>query len=284
MDILQLIWKYVAGPIVADAKNIESATWQGVTAVTGYNPVNTVIWAVLASAIIYGVYKAFEKYDVEFTTEKVIYSLPFIILGGLLRFIEDTGAVQYPESVLLITPILHFAILGLYTLTLILARKLEGLRELKENEIILYTGSIILLGPVIFTLNYFIGKSFRIDLLLTALLLPIIFTAFYRFIVEDTDADRPGYNLIVFSQIFGGASSMVAVTQGYSQKQLLTQAFTSIFGVSGVLIAKIVLAGLVIYALLDVEDEQMEALAVLVLAVVGLATGLRVLLRMLAGV
>ena len=274
----------MAGPIVADAKNIESATWQGVTAVTGYNPVNTVIWAVLASAIIYGVYKAFEKYDVEFTTEKVIYSLPFIILGGLLRFIEDTGAVQYPESVLLITPILHFAILGLYTLTLILARKLEGLRELKENEIILYTGSIILLGPVIFTLNYFIGKSFRIDLLLTALLLPIIFTAFYRFIVEDTDADRPGYNLIVFSQIFGGASSMVAVTQGYSQKQLLTQAFTSIFGVSGVLIAKIVLAGLVIYALLDVEDEQMEALAVLVLAVVGLATGLRVLLRMLAGV
>lgn len=284
MDLFQLVWKYLAGPIVADAKNMESATWQGITAVTGYNPVNTVIWAILASAIIYSLYRAFEKYDVEFTTEKVIYSLPFIILGGLLRFIEDTGAIGYPASILLITPILHFGILGLYTLTLVLARKLRGLKDKTENEIILYTGTLILLGPIIFTLNYFIGKSLRIDLLLIALLIPVVFTAAYRFLVKDTDTDRPGYHLIVFSQIFGGASSMVAVTQGYSQKQLLTQGFTSIFGVSGVLIAKIVLAGLVIYALLDVEDEQMEALAVLVLTVVGLATGLRVLLRMLAGI
>lgn len=284
MDLFQLIWRYLAGPIVADAKNMESATWQGVTAVTGYNPVNTFIWALTASAVIYGVYKAFERYDIDFTTEKVIYSLPFIILGGLLRFIEDTGTVPYPLAIILITPILHFGILGLYTATLALSKKLQGLTELNENMIILYTGSTMLLGPVIFSLNYFIGKNSRTDLLLIAIILPIALTALYRFVVKETELDRPGYHLIVFSQLFGGASSMVAVTQGYSQKQLLTQTFTSVFGVSGVMIAKTLLTGLVIYALLDVEDQQLEGLTVLVLSVVGLATGLRVLLRMLAGI
>ncbi|WP_414837789.1 DUF63 family protein [Candidatus Nanosalina sp. VS9-1] len=284
MSITGFLWKYVAGPIVADAQNVESLTWNGATAATGYNSVNTVLYALVATAIIYGVYRGFRRYNVEFTMEKVLYSLPFILLGGLMRFVEDTGVIDYPLSIILITPILHFAILGLYTATLASARKLEGLKNLTENQLMLYTGSAILLPAVIFTLNFFSGIDFRIDLLLTAFAIPIIVTAVYRFLVADTELDNPGYHLIVFSQLFGGASSMLAVTQGYEQKQLLTQAFTSIFGVSGILIAKTLLAALVIYALLDVEEEEFQALAVLVLAVVGLATGIRVLLRMLAGI
>lgn len=284
MNILEIIWKYIAGPIVADAQNTESAVWQGITAFTGYNPVNTVLWACIATAIIYGVYIAFQKYGVKFDTEKVIYSMPFVLLGGLLRFIQDTGAVNYPYSIILITPVIYVAILLLYGVTLATALKLSGYRDIPENNWILYIGFGVILLPLVFTLNYFTGVDIRFDILLTVLAIPVFLTGLYKFTVDGTDADSFPYHLIVFSQFFGGAASMMAVTQGYEQKQLITQAFTGIFGAPGVLVAKTGLSALVIYTLLDVEEEEIKALAVLVMTVVGFATGLRVLLRMLAGV
>ncbi len=284
MAVLELIWIYLVGPLVAAAQNSETATWAEATAQAGYNSVNTVVLAAVAISFIYGTYRLFQKYDIEFDTEKVIYSIPFIVLGGLLRFIEDTGAVSYPYSIILITPVIYMAMYVLYMATLVISLKIKKRYEIHENKTIFYTGLLLLVPPVLFTGYFFTALEPRFDLLLLALALPVIATATYKFIVKETGADRLEYHLIVFSQIFGGAASMVAVTQGYEQKQLLTQAFTQAFGAPGILIAKSILAALVIWALLDVDDKELEGLAVFVMLVVGLATGLRVLLRMLAGV
>lgn len=284
MDITELIWIYLVGPLVAAAQNSETATWSEATAQAGYNPVNTVVLAAVATSVLYGSYILFRKYDVEFDTNKVIYSLPFILLGGLLRFIEDTGAVPYPYSIILITPVIYMAMYALYMATLAAGLQLRKRYDIHENRTILYSGLLFLVPPTLFTVYFFTALSPRLDLLLAALVIPAAATAAYRYIVKNTEADRPAYHLIVFSQIFGGAASMVAVTQGYEQKQLLTQAFTQAFGEPGILIAKTILAALVIWALLDVDDEELEGLALFVMLAVGLATGLRVLLRMLAGV
>jgi len=284
MNINDFIWQYIAGPIIADAQNTSSVTRNGVEAFTGYNPVNTVLWAIIATAIVYGLHRLARKYEIELTTEKVIYSLPFIVLGGLLRFIEDTVIINYPYSVILITPIIYGVILLLYLASFILSRKIAVKTKLSENKILLYQGLILLALPSLAVINYFASNSFRLELVLAVLAIPLILTGLYRYAVQDSELDKNSYILILFSQLFGGTASMIAVTQGYDQKQLITQIFTSIFGPSGVLIAKLGLSALVIYALLDTEDKELEALAVFVLTIVGLGTGLRVFLRMLAGI
>lgn len=65
----EFIWKYLAGPVIADAKNAETAVWEGVTPHTGYNPVNTVTWAVLAAVLGYGALRGMKRYDVEFNVQ-----------------------------------------------------------------------------------------------------------------------------------------------------------------------------------------------------------------------
>ena len=284
MNITDFLWQYIVGPIIADAQNTSSVTRNGVEAFTGYNPVNTVLWGILATAIIFGLYRLARKYEIELTTEKVIYSIPFVVLGGLLRFIEDTTVIGYPESVLLITPIIYVLILGIYILAFYLSRKLSERLETSQNKILLIEGILVLILPVLLVFNYFLSTSVRIDLVLAVLIIPLILTGLYKYAVKDSELYKNSYILILFSQLFGGTASMIAVTQGYDQKQLITQAFTSLFGPSGILIAKIGLSALVIYALIDNEDREIEALAVFVLTVVGLGTGLRVFLRMLAGI
>ena len=284
MNIADFLWQYILGPIIADASNVESVTRNGVEAFTGYNLFNTVLWGILATAIIYGLYKLTRKYEIKLTTEKVIVSLPFIVLGGLLRFIEDTAIVNYPYSIILITPIIYVFILGIYLLAFILARKLSQKYEVTENRVLFIQGLSLLVLPILAVINYFMNVSISLELLLGVVLIPIILTVLYKYTVKDSILDKDSYLLIIFSQLFGGTASMIAVTQGYEQKQLFTQAFTSIFGPSGVLLAKIGLSALVIYALLDTEDNELEAFTVFVLTVVGLGTGIRVFLRMLAGI
>lgn len=284
MNISQFLWKYIAGPIVADATNTESLTWKGVEAFKGYNLFNTVLWALIAVLTVYGCYRLFDRYGIEFNLDKVFYSLPFVFLGGVLRFLEDTGLVPFPYSIILITPIIYSFILLLFLTSLSLSIKLKNWYEISENRILLYSGLVLLLIPLILVFNYFASNGLNTSLLALPLILPTLATIMYRFIVKDSSLDAPAYQLILFSQVFGGAASMTAVTQGFEQKQLLTRFFTGVFGVSGVLVAKLALTGLVIYSLSDIEDEQIEALTVLVMTVIGLGTGLRVLLRMVAGI
>ena len=72
--ILNFAWKYLAGPVVADARGMENVTRNGITASTGYNPVNTVAWMLLAGLIIYLVYQFFERKDLGFDMETALYS------------------------------------------------------------------------------------------------------------------------------------------------------------------------------------------------------------------
>lgn len=282
--LLNFLWKYFAGPLVANAQGMEEAAWNGVTSVAGYNIYSTPVFAALAALSVYGFYRFFKRYDIDFTSETVIHSIPFILLGGFLRFIEDSGTLPFEVSILLITPVIYFVIAALYLALMSLALKLKDRFERDMEELLLYIGAAVLVPPLLYTLKLFIDFGARLELFLGTLIISAFLTAVYYFIARETEYDKIGYHLAVFSQLFGGSASMIAVTQGYEQKQLLIQFSTKIFGFPGVLITKTAIAALALYVLKDVEDELTEALAVLVLAVVGLATGLRVLLRMTAGI
>lgn len=282
--ILEFIWRYLAGPVMADAKNAETAVWNGVTAHTGYNPYNTVAWALIAITAIFLIRREFDRRDIQLTTETAINSIPFILLGGILRFLEDAAVLPFVLRPFAITPIIYLVIAGLFLGSIPLASKLASRSSCTRDDLLKNLGYVYLAPFLALTVYTLIGGA---DILL--ILMPVIIaaalTGIYYAVTRRNSYSNKEYLLIAFSQFFGGAASMVSISQGYQQKQLLTQAFTSLFGQPGIMILKAGIVGLAVYVLeKDIEEEQMKALALIVLYSIGLATGLRVLLRLSMGI
>jgi uncharacterized membrane protein len=78
----------------------------------GYNPVNTLTWAVVLGICIFGVFKLLEKLEVKINPRFIASVLPFVLAGSSLRVIEDSPADIFhpPFSYLLITPNIYFLV------------------------------------------------------------------------------------------------------------------------------------------------------------------------------
>ena len=282
--ILEFIWKYLAGPVMADAQNAETAVWNGVTAHTGYNLYNTVAWALIAVTAILLIRREFNKRDIQLTTQTAVNSIPFILLGGILRFLEDAAVLPFILRPLAITPVIYLVIAGLFLASLPLASKLASRSECTRDDLLKNLGYVYLAPFLALTVSTLVGGA-EILLILMPIAIASILTGLYYAVTRRNSYSNTEYLLIAFSQFFGGAASMVSISQGYQQKQLLTQAFTSLFGEPGIIILKAGIIGLAVYMLeKDIEEEQMKALALIVLYSIGLATGLRVLLRLSLGI
>lgn len=270
------IWKYLAGPIVADARNAETAVWETVTASTGYNPVNTVTWMVIASAVVYGAYLLFQQKGLSFDQKTAIYSTPYILLGGFLRFIEDSGFVNYPESVLLVTPLIYLVVAVPYLVVSVFSQPGNWERNL------LYSGSLLVVPAALAALLEI--SSVSIGVFGAVMVISVLMTGLFYGLVRNTPYDNPAYLLAGFSQFFGGAASMMAVENGYVQKQLLAQFSTQLMGSPGILVTKTLVLVLALWTVNDMDDQQISGLIILGLLAIGLGTGLRVFLRLLAGI
>lgn len=269
--MIEALWKYVIGPIVADARGTETVIWNGVTATTGYNPVNTILYAATAATVLFLLHRFFSKKDVQLTSATAVYSIPFILLGGTLRFLDDIQLIPYPYSIPLITPLIYFLIAAVY---------LPAVYKL-ENRDLLKLGTAILL-PV---LGYALRGLNSVNVVYAAAVvsLSLLLTGLYYFVLQKPYNSRH-LVLLAFTQFFEGSASMLSTFYGYSPKQLLTQLFNSLIGFPGILLMKTLVLILGIRVITDLDDERLRYLALMVLYSVGLGTGFRVFLRVVAGV
>jgi uncharacterized membrane protein len=269
--VSDFLWRFLAGPVVADALNQSSATWQGVTAYTGYNPVNTGVWVGIALVCLGGAKRAADKHDIDY-----VYASPFVMLGGLLRFIEDAAAVPFEARLLLVTPVIYFLVAGLFVACLAAARRFEDRnRTLGLIGVVILSAAAVVAASQLEVAAPVFGAK--------ALLVPAALTGIFYGVVRGTEFNRPVFSLAAFSQFFGGAVSMLAVTNGYPQKQLLAQLSTDLLGPGGILVLKSGLLGAGLFVARDADDRFTEVAVLMALVVVGLATGLRVYLRVLSG-
>ena len=75
---------------------------------TGYNIVNTITYAILLIAALFLVKKALERLDIEMDRRLWIDLIPFVLLGGVVRALED--AAYLPHHWIFITPVIYFLI------------------------------------------------------------------------------------------------------------------------------------------------------------------------------
>lgn len=124
----RFLWRYLWGPVVADA---EGRTVDGISA--GYNPVNTAVYATILIISFFGIYELFKFFEIEFD-RKFVYSLiPWVILGGSLRSLEDVGIFKEPLDRVMITPIIYI-LLGFFAFLLLLGEVFISRSKLKEKN------------------------------------------------------------------------------------------------------------------------------------------------------
>jgi uncharacterized membrane protein len=268
--MLEFIWKYLVGPVVAEAEG-GTAVWNGVQAVAGYNIYNTIAWALIGITAILGLLKLFEKYDIELDADLALNYLPLILLAGVLRFVQDATNMNIIVEVLLITPVIYVWIAGLALLLLYLSRKeFFDWRIVNSLFLLAASGLVVSLGvPLIPVVLVFAGSG--------------ILAGLYYFVTDGTRYQSLPLTFAVLSQLFEAFSSMYGLTQGYEPRQIITSTVVDIFGPDGFLGVKLGILVVSLSLFFDLEDKW-RAVLLLVLYSIGLATGVRVLLRAALGV
>jgi uncharacterized membrane protein len=111
------VWKYIWGPIVADAKR---APQEGIT--EGYNVVNTGVYAIVLAVAVIGIWRAFHYLRIRLDAAFLVAMVPWVLLGSSARALEDAGLFAR-EGVLVyifISPVIYIFI-GLLVFGLVIA-------------------------------------------------------------------------------------------------------------------------------------------------------------------
>ncbi len=138
------LWRYIWGPVVADARGEQV---NGISA--GYNIVNTLVYAVSMVVALLGILEIFQRYDIEMDRSLMLSLMPWVILGGTFRSLEDAGFFSSSISPFFISPVIYF-VLGIGAiLTLVLGSKLSSMEPNLSTHMV---RALSLLPPLIFAL------------------------------------------------------------------------------------------------------------------------------------
>ena len=90
-----------------------------------YNIYETVTYAVILIAALYLVYRWLRKTGIRIDTPFILATIPYVVFGGVIRAVEDTGMIPGPWWILLVTPLIYFVIFFYTVFVLWLSRTLE---------------------------------------------------------------------------------------------------------------------------------------------------------------
>ena len=146
----RFVWQYFWGPVVADGRGAQCAVRGAggtellgsssacqaavdageVVAFPGYTTVSTVSYVVVLLGMLIGVVFLLRRLEVGDELRFFYALFPFMLLGGALRTVEDSGVaalragteplIPFPASALLISPFIYFTAFG-FTLACVLA-------------------------------------------------------------------------------------------------------------------------------------------------------------------
>jgi uncharacterized membrane protein len=90
-----------------------------------YNVVDTLTYALILVVSVYLVYRWLKHSGVSLDGNFILATIPYVVLGGLLRVVEDTGMISSDWRFLLITPLIFFVVFFIAAGALVLSRALE---------------------------------------------------------------------------------------------------------------------------------------------------------------
>ncbi len=274
---------------------------------SGYNLVNTLVYAVIAIVAAFFIYKFLKK---KFDKKFIVYLVPFILLGSTVRVVTDsidTGVAQqhrtalfgligtvidsgvYNYGYLTVTPGIYIITAIITMVALFISEKLKRPKVFPLIGILLWLPHLIILLPMVAHFDY------------AALIIGIVVLAYVAavFILKKMGLDSLQSKVAVFAHAIDGSASFVAIEifnrfsseclvsgRCYVGQHVVERFFGDIiiFGTALYFAVKI---GFIIFASRIVEkeseDENEMNFIYTLLIIFGLAPGIRNLLRIVIG-
>jgi len=258
------VYKYYVEPIIYD---------------TGYNPVNTITWAIILGLSLLLIYKLLKRLNITIDDTFILSLIPYVVLGSMLRVVEDLGAVSPPLSYLLITPLIYFLIFALALLPL----------KLYKKDPKLFAG-VGILYDFIALIPLSQGHVERMWVIPTVILVgSLVFAGVYvmfKLLLKDHIIALTNINLaVLWCHMVDATSTYVGVdVLGYVEKHVVPRALIGITDTALVMYPLKLLVLIPALYLIDREKSEIKNIVKLAIIVLGLAPAIRNSLRMTLGV
>jgi uncharacterized membrane protein len=264
------IYEYYIDPIVYD---------------TGYNPVNTITWALVLGLMLMMVMRLLRRLDIRIDERFVLSTTPYILAGASLRVVEDADLLTAPLKYLLITPLIYFLVAAVALSALVFSwwamkeRYLVGYAAVGlfwtganltalfsiGTESLLAPAAIFALGSAAALAAWAVGRRLNFQLL----------------------SDRLNL-LILWAHMMDAASTYVGVDWfGYHEKHVLPNFLIDLSGTALVMFPLKLMIIIPVLTLIDGglrEDPSLRNLTLLALLTLGLAPALRNTIRLTLGI
>ncbi len=283
--VSDFIYKYYIGPIT-----------QG----EAYNIVDTLTYAIILVAGVYCLYRWLTTStwltDIGFKIDQgfILATLPYVILGGVMRVVEDTGMITGPLKFLLITPLIYFVLFAFTVSMMFLSLFLVKRGILRSFNAFYAGGGTFALFVACLVLVAWSTTHHGIDLFilciipLMALCATTIVWAFMRYILSWTYVADPLYITLLFGQLLDASATSFGIdlhpSVQYVEQHVVGSALIDATGTAFVMYPlKLVVLFPAIYIMELYRKEANTAfwhLVLLAMIVVGFAPGVRDMVRM----
>ena len=239
----------------------------------GYNTVNTLVYALLFVFCTYLIFKFLKKMKIGIDRMLILSITPWIVFGILLRILEDMGMLT---GYLFVTPniwlLFVFVIISLLGISKFIEKK-YGIPYFK----IMFISGVILSGLVLgmLTIKNFLGLGY-------VLLWFIPWVIFFSFVKWSI-----GNKIVSLLQLFDATATFVSLQYfDYFEQHVLPRV---IIESTGTPFSFVIVKLVVIVTALKIldkypDDKEFTNYLKIIIGILGFATGLRDLLRLISGV
>jgi uncharacterized membrane protein len=265
-----------------------------------YNVVDTLTYAIILVLGVYLLYRWMSqstwlsdiglKIDASF----ILATLPYVVLGGVLRVVQDTGMITGDFQFLLVTPLIYF-VLFFFTLSMIFLARYLQVQGLIKNFRSFYAlvGCISVLTVALVLISWGINNT-GIDLFvlavipLMAIAATVLVWAFMRYILRWNYVTDALYLALIFGHMLDASATSYGIdlhpAVQYVEQHVVGSNLINLTGTAFVMFPlKLVVLFPAIYIMQLYRKEANPAfwhLVLLAMIVVGLAPGIRDMTRM----
>jgi uncharacterized membrane protein len=270
---------------------------------TGYNIVNTITYAIILAVAVFAVYRILKKLKIDIDKKFFFSLLPFILLGGILRSVEDLiehnggwqpgifvleSSTGIGRNTLLITPLMYFFIFALAFSSLMLAIIIQRKFKIEYYKSWLAVGTAM----CIFSLTYIGVKEFFAlwAIALITLSWALIFLAIKAIAkhrkIERLDKFLSRENMIIImAHMFDATTTFVSIQYyPYWEQHVVAGFFIGMFGPWVMFLLKLPVILAALYVIDNETDGQKNIFIKIAVLMLGLGPGVRNGLRLIMGV
>ena len=240
---------------------------------TGYNAVNTLVFGLIFIISLFVIKKILKKKEVKLTVNLFYSLIPFVLLGGILRALQDTGFFNFLGvfRFLFVTPGIYLLVFAISLVSLLIDKKLKW-------NFLRFSGWFLV--GFFLTFVFFNGHNWYGFLVAVGLTLSSFFLAYFLF---RKVFERFFFSLPVFAHALDACSSVTAILIiGGFWEQHVVPGFLLNQGLFWLFIPlKIIIALIIVYFIKKESDSEWQWLFLFSLLVLGLGPGTRNLLSIL---